>query len=323
MLRRSIISVAGGVTLGAALPVLGQTPQRVYRIGVLSESVPLGRLAVLRLLPELGYVEGRNLVIDYKFAEGRVDLLPSLAAELVAAKPDLILGLLNREVEALKRATSTIPIVMLFVTAPDQTGLVASLARPGGNITGTTTNAPELAGKMTQILRDTLPGMSRLTWLNDPDYPGMALYMKSTEQAARAMGLRLAFLAVRTSADLDAAFLNLERNRPDAIGIATAGALLDGLGRIVEFAARHKMPALYSIEAPVLNGGLMSYAADFGAMGQRNAAMIDKIFKGIKPSDIPVEEPAKFLLTINMKTARALGLTIPQSVLLQATKVIE
>lgn len=323
MLRRSIISIAGGVTLGAALPVLGQTPQRVYRIGVLSESVPRGHLGVLRLLPELGYVEGRNLVIDYKYAEGRVDLLPSLAVELVAAKPDLIIGLLNREVEVLKRATTTIPIVMLFVTAPDQTGLVASLARRGGNITGTTTNAPEMAGKMSQILRDTLPGMSRLTWLSDPDYPGMALYMRSTEQAARAMGLRLAFLAVRTIADLDAAFLNLERNRPDAIGIATAGAVLDGLGRIVEFAARHKMPALYSIESPVRNGGLMSYAADFGAMAQRNAAMIDKIFKGIKPSDIPVEEPAKFRLTINIKSARAMGLTIPQSMLLQATEVIE
>jgi putative ABC transport system substrate-binding protein len=197
MLKRRPL-ILGGLSVfavphgGLAQPAAG----KVWRIGVLSLSVPRERLLVLRSLKELGYDEGRNLVIDFRFAQGKQDQLPELATALVAGRPDLLIGLTNPEIFALKRATSTIPIVMAYVSAPVETGLITSLARPGGNLTGTTTNTLELAGKMTEILHDTIPRMSRVTWLDDPDYPRMGLYEKSASEAAAAMGLRVSFLAV-------------------------------------------------------------------------------------------------------------------------------
>ncbi len=322
MLRRSIISIAGGVTLGAALPAHSQaTVKKVWRIGVLSESLP--QLSVLKTLKALDYEEGRNLVIDYKFARGRPELLDGLAAELLAAKPDLLIAPLNTEAAALKRATSSIPIMMLWITAPVELGLVASMARPGGNLTGTTTNPIEMAGKMVQLLRETIPRSSRIVMLNDPSYPGMTLYLKSSEQAASAMGIQFEGLAVRTLADLDMAFAALKRNPPDGIMVSMTGVILGNVQLIVEFTALHKLPALYSIKRPVMIGGLMSLSPDFGEMGKRQIAMIDKLLKGAKPSEMPIEQPTNFELAINMKTARAMGLTIPPAVMLQATELIE
>ncbi len=321
MKRRRLVIMAGTVALGVPSSPLAQPSGQVYRIGVLSEIFP--RLRMLGGLRALGYEEGRNLVVDFKFAQGKPELLPGLAAELVASKPDLIVAPLNTDVAALKKVTSTIPIVMMYVSAPVELGLVASLAHPGGNITGTTTNAPEMAGKMTQVLREAIPRLSRITWLSDPDYPGMPLYIKWTEEAASAMGLRLNTLAVRTQSDLDLAFTSIARDRPDGLAFAMTGAIRLNQARIIEFTSRLKIPALYSTREPVLGGGLMSYGPDFGAIDRRDAWMIDKILKGAKPSEIPVEEPSKFLLSINMKTARAMGLAIPQGLLMQASEVIE
>jgi putative ABC transport system substrate-binding protein len=323
MKRRLVIGMSGAAALGCALPGFAQPATKVYRLGVLSEVAPRPYLPVFDMLRSLGYEEGRNLLVDFKFAQGRSELLAAMAAELVNGKPDLLAGFSNSETVALKKATVTIPIVMMYGNTPVETGLIASLAQPGGNITGTTITAPQTVGKMTQILREAVPRMWRVAWLGDPSFPGMDLYMKSAEQVAAAMGLRLKFLSVRTPAELDAALASLGADRPDALGVATTGTILKNLARIVEFMAQAQIPAMYTIKFSVPLGGLMSYGPDVIEVARRHAWMIDKILKGAKPSEIPVEEPTKFELSINMKSARALGLTIPRSLLMQADEVIE
>ena len=316
-------AVLASLVLGSQpSPVSTQQPGKVWRMGVLSLSI-WNLDSFFSVLAKRGYKVGGNLIVDYKFAQGQVERLPALAAELVAAKPDLLLGPTNVDVVALKRATQTIPIVMMFAWGPVETGLIASLARPGGNVTGTTTNSFEAAGKMTQVLLETVPGLSSLQWLSDPDYPGMSLARTYSSRAGASMGVNVTHVDVRTVTDLDTALADLRRNRPDALGVAMTGPLPENVKRVIEVAAQLRLPTLYSTSSPVLIGGLMSYGPDFSVVRERIAAMIDKILKGAKPSDMPVEEPAKFQLTINMKTARAMGLVIPQIVLLQATELIE
>jgi putative ABC transport system substrate-binding protein len=322
MKRRQVV-VAGAATIGGSARLWAQPNSgKIWRIGILSESWPRDPLTTY-FMTSAGYVEGRDFVIDFKHAEGRRERLPTLAMELVAAKPDVIVGFLNPEIIALKRATNTIPIVMMYASAPVELGIVDSLARPGGNITGTTTNHPESAGKMMQILRDSVPGIKRLFWLTDLSYPGISVYHKIIEEAAVALGLNIQLKDARTREEMDALLVAMERDRPDGIAVAMVGVVGERYQRIIDVAARLRIPALYSIRQPVVDGGLMSYTANFATMAQRNGWMIDRIFKGTKPSDIPVEEPAKYLLSINMKTARALGLTIPQKVLLSANELIE
>jgi putative ABC transport system substrate-binding protein len=326
-LRRRPMIMSSLAALAAPGASLAQQPApgKVWRIGVLLESIHPGfmRTEVARRMAALGYIEGRNLVIDVKHAQDKPERLPGLAAELLAARPDVLLGFANPEIIALKRATTTVPIVMLYAGLPVELGLIRSLARPGGNVTGTTSLVPEMVGKMYQILREAVPRMSKLSWLGDPDYPGMAIFGKYADRAVKSMGLRQTNQAIRSIADLDPALARLERERPDAIYLSSTGVMNGQMGRIIEFAVRHRLPAMYDNRIAVANGGLMSYAPDFAAIGQRYAWMIDKIFKGAKPSEIPVEEPARFQLVINMKTARAMGLVIPPTVLLQATELIE
>jgi len=311
--RRSLVS--GGVALMAAPRiVLPQPTGKLWRIGYLSESWPRNP-ATTFVLTTSGYIEGRDFVVDYKFADGQRDRLPALAAELVASKADVLIGLLNPEIAAL--------IVMMYATAPVEMGFVSSLAKPGGNITGTTTNVPQMAGKMVQILRETVPAIKRIVVLADLSYPGFNLYVQSFEAAIVRLRLTGKVVDARTVADLDAALAEFERDRPDAIFVTMVGVVSLRIARIVEVSTRLRLPALYSIRGPVEQGGLISYAADFRAMAVRNAWQIDRILKGAKPSDISVEEPARFLLTINLKTAKAMGLTIPQSLLLQADEVIQ
>ena len=294
---------------------------KVWRIGFLSESWPRGPWATYPLT-STGYVEGRDFVFDYKYAQGQRSRLPTLAAELVANKPDVLLGMLNPEIAALKAATTTIPIVMMYASGPVEMGFVSSLARPGGNITGTTTNVPGMAGKMVEVLRDAVPAMKRIAWFNDLSYPGINQYAKSFEDAVNRYGLILQENDVRTRADLDLALASLERQRPDGMGVSMVGVSGERYAQIVDAAARLRIPAIYSTRTPVVDGGLISYAPNFRAMADRNAWQIDRILKGAKPGDLPVEEPARFLLTINMKTAKAIGLNIPQSLLLRADEVI-
>jgi putative ABC transport system substrate-binding protein len=278
----------------------------------------------LPALRELGYEEGRDFVLEVLSANGNVAALPDLALRLVASRPDVLLGVTNPDVVALKRATSTIPIVMMYVSGPVETGLVATLTQPGGNVTGTTTNSFSVAGKMVQVLRDSVPGLSQVTWLAEPDYPGMDSYWRVVVQSSIAMGIRTTMLPVRSEPDLSVAFAELERVRPDAIGVSTTGVLTQHLDRITGFAAKHRLPALYSSSGAVRErGGLMSYGPDFRAINRRIAGVVDKILKGTRPADIPVEEPAKFVFVINVKTARSIGLNIPRAVLLQADELVD
>lgn len=326
MRRRLVVGMTGAAALGCVLPGWAKPADKVYRIGVLSQVFARSERIMMyleRRLSELGYEDGRNLVIDFKFADGKSELLPGMTAELLAAKPDLIVAPLNPEVALLKRSTATIPIVMLFASAPVETGLVASLARPGGNITGTMAMAPATAGKTTQVLRDAVQRLSRITWVSDPDYPGMAQYMREIEKACAVMRLRLTVLEVRNLPDLEAALAAMARERPEGVVVSMTGVMLSNELRIIEFMARVKIPALYTTPRPVRLGGLMSYSTDMLAIVDRDAWMIDKILKGAKPSDIPVEEPSKFSFKINLKTARSMGFTFPRALLMQADEVFE
>lgn len=305
-------------------PARAQPAQKVYRIGLLSLALPRERFGgIIAALRELGYEDGRNAEFVYRLAEGRDDRLPGLAAELVARKVDLIVTILNPETLAAKRATSTIPIVMVIGMAPVETGLVASLARPGGNLTGTTIQAPEHGGKVLEVLRDAVPRATRVTILWEPEFPGMELYRRETERAAGAMGIRLTLLPGRTLAEMETAFTLIARDRPDALYVVPTGAIFTHRARVIEFAARQRLPAIYTSKLSVTEGGLISYAADQVALMRRTAAIIDRIFKGANPADLPIEQPTKYEFVINLKTAKALGLTIPQSVLLRADEVIE
>lgn len=324
MLRRS--AVLAVLASSCAAPTgWAQQPIKVWRIGALLHNSTWANIFALLQNPlrELGYVEGRNLSILTRATEGHADRLDGLASDLVAAGVDLIIAPLNFEVHAAMRATRTIPILMMFASEPVSLGLIRSLARPGGNVTGTTTSTPTTSTKMVEALRDAVPGIKRLAFLAEPEYPGMAAHREQTERAARTLGIQDAYYAVRVLGDLEPSLNAIERERPDGLFVAMTGAILGNVDRVIAFAARLRLPALYSIKYPVKRGGLMSYSPDFDAMARRNAAMIDRVFKGTRPGDIPVEEPSRFELTINLKTARELGLTIPQSLLLRADDVIQ
>ena len=305
-------------------PVWAQPAQKVYRIGLLSFALPREVfVGIIAALSALGYEEGRNVEFLYRLAEGRDDRLPNLAADLVENKVDLIVTILNPETQAAKRATSTIPIVMVLGMAVVETGLVASLARPGGNLTGTTIQAPEHGGKLLEVLRDAVPRVTRVTILWEPEFPGMELYRREAERAAQAMGIRLTLLPGRTLAELEAAFTLIVRERPDALYVVPTGAINTHRARVIEFAARQRLPAIYANIRSVAEGGLIGFAADQGALVRRTAAIIDRILKGAKPADLPVERPTRYELAVNLKTAKALGITFPQSLLLRADEIIQ
>lgn len=323
MLRRSFFSIASGAAFGLALPARAQTAPKVYRVGVLATFSPRSRFPLADAMRDLGYEEGRNIVYDYQLAEGNYDRLGSLAAELVARKVDLIVALSNWDAEPAKRLTSTIPIVVVYSMAPVENGLVQSLARPGGNVTGTTVLPPEAAGKSLQLLRDVVPRASRMALLVDPDSPNMDWYIRATERAAKAMNLRLVLYPLRNVAEIDAALAAMSRDLPHGMFYATSGANWAHRARMVEFAAQHRLPTIYVFRGIVAEGGLMAYYHDDAAQLRRSASMVDRLLKGAKPADIPFEEPTKYEFVINLKTARDAGLTIPLSLRLQATEVIQ
>lgn len=322
MNRREAVTALVAVGI-APFAARAQQAQKLYRIGFLSLALPrAGFATIIAALRDLGYEDGRNVEFEYRLAEGRDERLSGFAADLVAKKVNLIVAYTNPEILAAKRATSTIPIVMVRGLAPVEAGLIASLAHPGGNLTGTTIQAPELAGKSMEVLRDTVPRVTRVTILWDPDFPGLELYRREAERAADAMGIRLTLLPGRTLAELETAFTVTARERPDALLVVPTGAIFTHRTRVIEFAARQRLPAIYTSKLSVTEGGLISYASDPGALVLRTAAIIDRVLKGARPVDVPVEQPTKYELVINMKTAKALGLTIPQSVLIRADEVI-
>jgi len=301
-----------------------KTVPRIGYLSVLSPSSDSSRIEAFRQgMRELGYVEGQSMAIESRYAEGQLERLPDLAGELARLNVAVIVVGGSTATRASKNVTKLIPIVMAHGSDPVELGFVASLARPGGNITGLTHLAPELGGKRLELLKEIVPKLSRVAVLTDPGTQGHGPQIKELEVAARALGLQLRPAEVRKPNDLESAFSAMTRGRADAL-IGLQQPTLDRLrARIVDLAAKNRLPAMYSNSEYVEAGGLMSYAADIVAMFRRAATYVDKILKGTKPADIPVEQPTKFELVINLKTAKQIGLTIPPNLLARADKVIK
>ncbi len=336
MNRHSALVVTLVLSFGILLAPLAAGAQqagKVWRIGYLGSTPPTTPEVVRNLeafrqgLRERGWVEGQNIVIEYRWAEGRVERFPSLAADLVSLRPDLLVTVTTPGARAAKQATSTIPIVMVYVIDPIGQGLVASLARPGGNITGQTfVVGPEIVGKQLELLKEVVPRVSRVAALWHPGAYAERTrrdMLKETEVAARALGVQLQLVEVRGSSDLDSAFSAMTRDHAGAFIVLSSPMLYREHRRIVDLAAKHRLPAIFAWREPVDAGGLMAYAVNAPDMFRRAAVYVDKILRGTKPADLPVEQPTRFELVINLKTAKALGLTIPQSVLIRADEVIQ
>ncbi len=321
-----------GLTLGvlsAPLAAQGQQAAKIARIGYLHPNLAPGphqHEAFRQGLRDLGYVEGRNVVIEYRDAEGKFERLPALAAELVALKVDVIVAPNTLAALAVKQATRTLPIVFAVAADPVTSGLVTSLARPGGNVTGSSILSPELVGKGLERLKEAVPGVSRVAVLWQPGAVGERTerdMLKEAEVAARTLGMRPQFVEARGPADCDGAFAEMTRARAGALTVLASTMFTLERRRLVDLAAKNRLPAMYPWRDFVDAGGFMSYGVNTTDMYRRAATFVDKILKGAKPGDLPVEQPTKFELVINLKTAKALGLTIPPSVLGRADHVIE
>jgi putative ABC transport system substrate-binding protein len=313
--------------LVAPLTAEAQQATKVHRIGRLSSGSPTEpnpNLEAFRQgLRELGYVEGQNLVIESRYAEGSPERLRDLALELVQRKMDVIVAVAAAATGAVQHATRTIPIVIAGGSDPVGDGLVASLARPGGNTTGFSNLTVELPGKRLELLKEAMPQSARIAVLANPAASGYESAMNNLTVAAQALGLQLHVVELRSADELDATFAAMTRAGADALIVVGEPLLLDSLrGRTVDLAAKHRLPAMYSWRELVVAGGLMSYGPSLPDMHRRAATYVDKILKGAKPADLAVEQPSKFELAINLKTAQALGVTIPPSVLFQANEVI-
>ena len=321
------------VTLVLALltaPLAGAAqPGKVFRIGILANlplTDPEGRRlwgAFIQGLRDLGYVEGQNITIEWRFSQGRYEHLPDLAAELVRAKVDVIVAPASQGPVAARHATRTIPIVMTGTADPVGSGLVASLARPGGNITGLSVEAPEIVGKQLEVLKEVVPGVSRVAILWNPGNPGHLLSLGEAKTAARSLGVQLQTLEARGAEDLERAFAAMTRERADALLLLVDGVFLLHQSRIMDFVATHRLPTMYAIRETAAAGGLIAYGPSLEDSFRHAATYVDKILKGARPADLPVEQPTKFELVINLKTAKALGLTIPPAVLARADEVIQ
>ncbi|MEO5699807.1 MAG: ABC transporter substrate-binding protein [Casimicrobiaceae bacterium] len=323
--RRTFIAHVAGSLLAAPLDARAQQAGKVYRLGIL-ETIPAAQntanlVALRKGLRDLGYVEGRNLVIEYRSADGRAERLPDLASELVRLKVDLIVTRGTPAARAAKKATGTIPLLM--ATMGDPRAIVASFADPGGNITGVTTFSTELIGKRIELLKELVPRLSRVALLHNMGNPAVPPEWEETMTAARSLGLQAEILDVRNPDDLGRAFDLAVRKHVDALLIGLDGLTQMHLQTIVDLVARNRLPAAYPAREFVEAGGLMAYAVRYPDLYFRFASFVDKIFKGAKPAELPVEQPTTFELVINLKTAKALGLTIPQSVLLRANELIE
>ena len=327
MKRREFISLVGAAAawpLAARAQQVGKTPQIGY-LGVSSPSLEPHYVEAFRQkLRELGHVEGKNIAIEYRWAEGQDDRLPNLASELVRLKPDVIVTTGTPGAVAAMQATKTIPIVMASSADPVGSGLVASLARPGGNVTGFTILGPELEGKRLEILKQAVPGLSRLAVLWNPSNPGIVSYFETVKNAGRALQISLGpVVEVRRSDELDSAFTALASARPHALVVIADRFLLSHRKQIVEFAAVKRLPTMYPYREYVDAGGLMSYAPSNIELFLGTAIYVDKILKGAKPGDLPIQEPTKFELVINLKTAKALGLDVPLHLQQLANEMIE
>ncbi len=329
MKRREFIAVLSGAAVAWPLGGSAQQAAKVPRIGYLTGNLasnPHTREAFLQGLRDLGYVEGRNVLIEYRDVEGKYERLPALAAELVALEVDVILAAGTPQPLAAKQATSTIPIVFAGAADPVGSGLVTSLARPGGNVTGLSLLSPELVGKCLELLKQAVPGVSRVAVLWQPGGSGERTekdMLKGAEVAGRALGVRLQFVEARGPADFDRAFSDITRARAGALTVLASNMILGERRRLANLAAKNRLAAVYPLREFVDAGGLMAYGPDLVDVFRRAATYVDKILKGAKPADLPVEQPTRFELVINLKTAKALGLQIPPTLLTRADEVIE
>jgi putative ABC transport system substrate-binding protein len=327
--RRTFLAGTGAVLLAAPLAAEAQQAAKVPRIGYLVTNLaanPHLPEAFRQGLRDLGYVEGRNLVIEYRDAERKFERLPALAAELVALKVDVIVVGNTLAALAAKQATRTLPIVFAVAGDPVTSGLVTSLARPGGNVAGLSILSTELVGKWLELLKQAVPGVTRVAVLWQPGVLGERTekdILKEAEVAGRALGVRLQVVEARGPEDFDRAFSDMTRARAGALPVLGSTMFFTERRRLVDLAAKNRLPAVYPWREFVDAGGLMSYGSNVADLYRRAATYVDRILKGTKPADLPVEQPTKFELVINMKTAKALGLTITQSVLGRADQVIE
>ena len=325
--RRQLLIALGGAALACAGAVHAQAQARIRRIGFLSPYSPadaaLGLQAFRLGLGDLGWVEGRNISIEYRYSEGRNDRLPDLAADLVRLRVELIVASVTVDSGAAQRATRAIPIVTAGAVDPVGAGLVESLARPGGNVTGLSQMGPELAGKRLELLTEIVPRLSRVAVLWNPEGEISQLTWKELQLPARQRGVQLHSLEVRCPAEFDQAFEDAPRARAGALFLIQAPVIVTNLRRIADFAARSRLPSIFQGSEFADAGGLLSYGPDRADLFRRAATFVDKILKGAKPGDLPIERPTKFELVINLKTAKTLGLVIPQSVQFRADRVIE
>jgi ABC-type uncharacterized transport system substrate-binding protein len=324
MKRREFITLLGGA---AAWPVAARAQQAGsrYTVGTLTAGNDNSALntVLVAALRELGWIEGKNVVFEHRYADNRLETLPELTADLVRLKVDVIATAGTLAPLAAKRGTSTIPIVMLAAGDPLGSGLVASLARPGGNVTGMSLMAPDLGGKRLELLKEVLPQLARVAVLWNAANPYSALVFKETQAAGRTLGIEVQSLEVRAPDDFDGAFEAARRQRPDALITVEDPLTVSHRKRIADFTVGQQLPSLHGVREFAAAGGLMSYGASLPDLFRRAAGYVDKILRGAKPADLPVQQPSKFELVINLETAKALGLDIPTTLLARADEVIE
>ncbi len=327
--RRFIEVIAGGLLAAPLVTAAAQPPEKMPRVGYISPGFPSDPVRLRRFeafqqgMRELGYVEGRNLSIEPRWAGDQYDRYRALAEELVRLKVDVIVTLGGAATQAAQQTTRTIPIVMSIATDPLGSGLVSSLAHPGGNITGTSMMAPDLVPKQLQLLKELVPKVSEVALLWNPANPGSAAQVREAEGVARALKVRLHTLEARDPREIDRAFVAMTRQQVGALVVLADAVFINRRRQIVDFAANSRLPAVYGMSDYADVGGLIVYGASLVVMHRRAATYVDKILKGTKPGDLPVEQPTKFELVINLKTAKALGLTIPPSLLQRADEVIQ
>ncbi len=327
--RRMFVTWLALGIAGAPLAAAAQSPTKVYRIGTL---VPGSRPAapdwkqrwpLAEGLRELGWSEGQNIVIEDRWADGKNERFPALAAELVRRQVDVIVTTSWPAAVAAKQATTTIPVVMVGAGDPVSTGLVASLARPGGNLTGITDVSAETSAKRLELLKEIVPKASRVAVLWNAADDAMTVRLRHIQQAARTLGAAIRPLGVRDVEDFEQAFTALTHERPDALFVVTDTLISFNRKRVLDFAARTRLPTMYEFSSYVEDGGLIAYGPSFPEMYRRGASYVDRILKGAKPADLPIEQPTRWELYVNRKTATALGLAIPPAILIRADKVIE
>jgi putative ABC transport system substrate-binding protein len=320
--RRTFIGTLAGGLLGSPFTALAQQPSKLARIGIIANEDGPTWESFRQGMRDLGYVDGRNVTMEWRWLEGKTDRLPTYALELVQLKVDIIVASSTQTIRAAKEATGSIPIVMALSAYPDKIGLVESLARPGGNVTGLSNVSPDLMGKRFQLLKEIAPKVSRVAVLWNPASPVEPLGFRDELAAAAAGGVEIQSIEVRTPDDYAVAFAKVTASRADAVHVFANPVNYYSRQLIVDFALKSRLPSIYDERRFVESGGLFSYGASFNDQCRRAATYVDKILKGAKPADLPVEQPTKFELVINLKTAKTLGLTIPQSLLLRADDVI-